>query len=1192
MATYGRVQRPEAVLQRAEEFISVGKDNDALNALHEIIRDRRHKQWSPTHELIMSRHLELCVKLRNASIAKDALYQYKALTQQVAVSSLENVMKHLLRLAESKAETAQKESIEKLEEIDDLDSSDAPEALLLSVVSGAVSQDRMDRTVLSPWLRFLWDSYRNCLDLLRNNSLVENLYHQIARQSFAFCIKYQRRNEFRKLCDLLRLHLSQLQKNIHSHSANNQRINLAESLAIMQETRLIQLDTAIQMELWGEAYKSTEDLHNLMQLCKEKDKRTIKPQSFVNYYDKLSLIFWKGGNFLFHSAALLQKFTIYKDMKKTFSGEEATEQATRLLLAALSIADDFDTSSILTKHLDMEDLHLGNVRILSTLLRLPIAPTRKGILREIAHLSVPDIAQDSVAKIYRLMEVDFAPLEAAKLVNIELEKIKDLGREDYSQYIECIRAVVATKILKGLTNIYDAIPIDRMSSIIPFYTRSELEHFLVHITKQRFLKAQVDHRENCIRFGPIDATVAGDVEAEFSEANVYKSGYESMRIHLTRLFELLANTAYQLDEDQIRARAIEHFNRHRQTYEYRKDADHERIMQRKKIIEHHKESSENLKQAKIQEQQKLAAEKDEKKRKQELERLKREQEEGERQRRKAEAEAVQEKIRLEQLEKIKKNPLYNSIVKEKGEEAVLDPESLVQEQRKRMDVERKEQTIRQLQQERKFDYFVRAFNIEEREIAKQISNERRQAAPALFEECEERRIEQAKIDRAREEATFAHLNAAKVDAITFIRGVVEAHKEDFERKEADFDKRVAALKEKKLQDRKIAREKDRRRKWEQSKKEEKERIEQERNDAREAEREERQAAIQSARNKTNNRGDFNQDRREGLPESKADAESTWRSNNSSQVPRPPRGPPKRDDHDRKDEKLIQRGTDGPDFSRLRNREFIPERRQDGPPESKADAESAWRSNNASSQAPRPSVAPKRDEHPRPSGILKREEHDRKDEKVIQRGSDGPDFSRIRNRDVPQDRRDAPPESKADVEPTWRAGPPPQLPQLAAAAPQTTGAAPQPYRARGPPNDRKDEKVIQRGTAGYGSSDFSRNRNRGDAIPERRQDGPPESKADVGPWRSTNAPSQASRLQRGPAKDEKVIQRGTTGSSDFSRNRDFQGRNEAAAPGGPGKPENAWRSDRNPQNVNTQRPAPGQQQQQRPPANNNTQQQRQ
>jgi len=77
-------------------------------------------------------------------------------------------------------------------------------SLLLSVVSGAVPQDRMDRTVLSPWLRFQWDTYRNCLDLLRNNVYVEQIYHHIARQSFAFCLQYQRRNEFRKLSDMLR----------------------------------------------------------------------------------------------------------------------------------------------------------------------------------------------------------------------------------------------------------------------------------------------------------------------------------------------------------------------------------------------------------------------------------------------------------------------------------------------------------------------------------------------------------------------------------------------------------------------------------------------------------------------------------------------------------------------------------------------------------------------------------------------------------------------------------------------------------------------------------------------------------------------------------------------------------------------------------------------------------------------------
>jgi translation initiation factor 3 subunit A len=89
----------------------------------------------------------------------------------------------------------------------------------------------------------------------------------------------------------------------------------------MQETRLIQLNTAIQMELWQEAYKSAEDLHNIMQLSKDKDRRMVKPASYVNYYDKLALIFWKGGNILFHAAALLQKFVIYKDMKRSFTDE-------------------------------------------------------------------------------------------------------------------------------------------------------------------------------------------------------------------------------------------------------------------------------------------------------------------------------------------------------------------------------------------------------------------------------------------------------------------------------------------------------------------------------------------------------------------------------------------------------------------------------------------------------------------------------------------------------------------------------------------------------------------------------------------------------------------------------------------------------------------------------------------------------
>ena len=58
------------------------------------------------------------------------------------------------------------------------------------------------------------------------------------------------------------------------------------------------------MELWQEAFKAVEDIHNLMGIS----KKALQPKMMAQYYLKLALVFWKSGNQLYHAAAVSWNF--------------------------------------------------------------------------------------------------------------------------------------------------------------------------------------------------------------------------------------------------------------------------------------------------------------------------------------------------------------------------------------------------------------------------------------------------------------------------------------------------------------------------------------------------------------------------------------------------------------------------------------------------------------------------------------------------------------------------------------------------------------------------------------------------------------------------------------------------------------------------------------------------------------------
>ena len=166
----------------------------------------------------------------------------------------------------------------------------------LQTVPGSVEEQRQSwKTLPGKFGRkhLAWPSYQVVNYKSYNPNHVSLIYllsyphsQDTAQHAFKFCIKYQRRTEFRKLCDNLRMHLGHITK--HSHQASAINLNNPDSQvyrdcaewlrflprsrsnvwrisvvnaqfsspqAMHLETRLAQLDTAITMELWQEAYK-------------------------------------------------------------------------------------------------------------------------------------------------------------------------------------------------------------------------------------------------------------------------------------------------------------------------------------------------------------------------------------------------------------------------------------------------------------------------------------------------------------------------------------------------------------------------------------------------------------------------------------------------------------------------------------------------------------------------------------------------------------------------------------------------------------------------------------------------------------------------------------------------------------------------------------------------------------------------
>ncbi|EEH19097.2 eukaryotic translation initiation factor 3 subunit A [Paracoccidioides brasiliensis Pb03] len=869
--------RPENVLRRAEELIAVGQQQAALTVLHEQVASKRSRNTPiASLEPVMILFVELCVDLRKGKSAKEGLYQYKNIAQNSNVGTIEMVLKKFIELAEQKVTEAQAKADEiqsSLESsapstnIEDLDAIETPETILLATVSGEQSRDRTDRAIVTPWLKFLWETYRTVLEILKNNARLEVMYQTTALQAFQFCLKYTRKTEFRRLCELLRNHV----QNAAKYSSQMHAINLSdpETLQRHLDTRFQQLNVAVELELWQEGFRSVEDIHTLLNLS----KRPAKNVMMANYYEKLTRIFLVSENYLFHAAAWNRYYNLLRQSAAAIAAGQSTKKenpvvteaemtktASFVLLSALSIPV-ISTSRSRGALVDVDEVRKNKNTRLTNLLGMPQAPTRAGLFKDALNKGLLSRCRPEIRELYNILEVDFHPLSICKKISPILTQIG--ADPEMEKYVLPLQQVILTRLFQQLSQVYESVEVKFVHKLAQFpepfqVTPSMIEKFIMNGCKKGDLAIRVDHVSGVLTFDSDifssakamhPGSAAGSAESEVgSVQRLQSTPAEIARSQLTRLAKTLHLTCMYVDPSYNQARI-----QAKQIALAKAKAgaakEHEETLARRVVIEKKKEAALESLQKKQQEEERRKRIRTQELQEAERRRLHDEHLERERKRMKDEQDRIRQQELKKQLEELKTGVKGIDVSEINLEE--LDSNSLRTIKLAQLEKEKNELNDRVRITAKRIDHLERAYRREELKYLPADYDAQRKRDIEIYEKNKADTLVAAEL-KHKEDVALKHRLSRLVPYFNeFRKNLQEKRHVEFEKNRRAAEKEFENKKRQRIKEvqERLRRERLEREEEERRQREEQERIEKEEQEraARDAERRRQLAAEKAAR---------------------------------------------------------------------------------------------------------------------------------------------------------------------------------------------------------------------------------------------------------------------------------------------------------------------------------------------------------
>jgi translation initiation factor 3 subunit A len=742
---YQAIQKPDFVLKRADDLINTAMGSGekekrlALDQIHSHISIKRSKQqsvWNKTYEILMKRHLELCVDLKDNRVAKDGLHQYRNLCQVADPNSLETVALYLMELAEARCSAARTKAnnvaLAAAAQFTDLEQEESPESIMLASMTEEGSKDRTDREIIIPWLKFLWETYRAILELLYKNPKLERVYHKTCEKAFVFCRDYQRTMEFKRLCSLLHDHLTNLQKIPSSNSSLRVQRPAwewsSDAIELHLQTRFSQLEVSTELELWNEGFKTVEEIYTIIEI----GKRTPRPKIMATYYEKLMRIFFVSENHLFH-AYCCYKYYCLSCESRTLSSDERTTMASTVLLSALcipAVRDDGVNSSTSIANISLDDedgAAYDKNQKMAKLLDFDSNPTRHSLLKDIVDKGLLEYVSSELKVLYYQMETKFQPLSLAKGIVNAIDIVKN--HKTLNVYSIPLQRVAVLRVLLQLGHVFSTIKIDFLKKLLsPFQDVSylEIEKIMVDGIARKQLQLKIDHSSGSLKFSKsisINSNL-NNGSNNINDGNISVDNHVSiLGCTLTKLrYNILSTSNAASDESKKRQ---EYLSKIASSVL----ADHEALNERKQLIENRKRNLETIQQtneAKAIEDAKIAA-------------IKKQEDEDERLRLDSIAREIEKKAKLmERMEvlRVQKELEHFNISKDETELYEMGMESrdmLLLEARAGAKKEKDDESRRVTEQAKRLDHITRAMRIEGAKALSRMYSENTIADKAVYD---------------------------------------------------------------------------------------------------------------------------------------------------------------------------------------------------------------------------------------------------------------------------------------------------------------------------------------------------------------------------------------------------------------------------------------------------------------------------